>query len=530
MANAIVGYTGLVGSNLLQFYKFDYFYNSKNFHNAISKYFDTIFFCGIPSLKWHANNYPEEDLKNIENIKTILDTIHVKKFILISTIDVYDEINNKYDENYIIKHNNNNSYGKNRYLFEEYIKSKFNYNIIRLPALFGKGLKKNIIYDLLNNNNLEKIPVNSTFQWYNLDWLKKDINVVLDNNIKICNFFTEPLDTKELIQIFQTIYPEKKIEVKNLDNKTIIHYNTCTKYDLYFNNKKYIKTKSNVIKCLKKFLYFEKKNKQNLCVSNICINNISNIQFVCLLKLYGINLIQIAPTKLIHNWELIHKLNDKINKIKKMGIDVMSFQSITYKLDNLNIFDLKSQESLYYHIIKLIDIAEENKVKLLVFGCPKNRQILDFSLNNNEIFINFFKKIGSYLDDKNIVVCIENNSTQYNCNFINTIKECGNIVRSINKKNIKMMIDIGNTIMDNYDLNDIKDYTDIVYNIDISQPFMKDFSSPHEYNYVFTTLLKKNNYNKTINLEMLNNNDNNDNELKIICKSLKNFINIYGIN
>ena len=30
----IVGYTGFVGSNLLQFYKFDKLYNSKNFEDA----------------------------------------------------------------------------------------------------------------------------------------------------------------------------------------------------------------------------------------------------------------------------------------------------------------------------------------------------------------------------------------------------------------------------------------------------------------------------------------------------------------
>jgi hypothetical protein len=34
MVRAIVGYSGFVGSNLLQFYKFDYFYNSKNFIDA----------------------------------------------------------------------------------------------------------------------------------------------------------------------------------------------------------------------------------------------------------------------------------------------------------------------------------------------------------------------------------------------------------------------------------------------------------------------------------------------------------------
>ena len=54
MSNAIIGYTGFVGSNLLKFYKFDYFYNSKNFEDAKNKSFDTIFFCGVPAVKWKS--------------------------------------------------------------------------------------------------------------------------------------------------------------------------------------------------------------------------------------------------------------------------------------------------------------------------------------------------------------------------------------------------------------------------------------------------------------------------------------------
>ena len=94
MSNAIVGYTGFVGSNLQQFYKFDYFYNSKNFTNAKRQHFDTMFFAGIPSVKWYANKNPQEDNTIIEDIKSILNTIIVKKFILISTIDVYDDVSN----------------------------------------------------------------------------------------------------------------------------------------------------------------------------------------------------------------------------------------------------------------------------------------------------------------------------------------------------------------------------------------------------------------------------------------------------
>ena len=58
---AIVGYTGFVGSNMLQFYVFDNFYNSKNFEEARGKHFEEIIFCGIPAVKWFANKNPNED-------------------------------------------------------------------------------------------------------------------------------------------------------------------------------------------------------------------------------------------------------------------------------------------------------------------------------------------------------------------------------------------------------------------------------------------------------------------------------------
>ena len=206
MKRGIVGYTGFVGSNLLQFYKFDSFFNSKNFYEAKNMYFDELYFVGIPAVKWYANKFPEEDNTIINNIKSILETIQVKKIILISTIDVYDYVDSKFDEDYDCDIFNNHTYGVNRYLFEGFVKKQFeNYHIIRLPALFGKGLKKNIIYDLMNKNQIENISKDCFFQWYDLNWLKNDIEIVIKNNIKICNLFTEPLSSLEIIKLFD--YP-----------------------------------------------------------------------------------------------------------------------------------------------------------------------------------------------------------------------------------------------------------------------------------------------------------------------------------
>ena len=526
--NAIVGYSGFVGSNLLQFYKFDYFYNSKNFHEAKYKSFNLLFFCGIPAIKWKANKYPNEDTQIIENIKKIVKTINVNKIILVSTIDVYEIVNNEYDEDYKIEFNKNHTYGRNRFLFEEFIISNFeNYNIIRLPGLYGKGLKKNIIYDILNNNNIDKIQYNSEFQWYNLDWLKSDISIVLKNNLKICNFFTEPLETIEILKVFKEIYGiDYYQKIKELKiNKIVPKYNSLSKYSRLFNSSdKYIRNKGDILEGIYKYFNFKKLNKSKLCVSNICINNVSQIQFACLLKLYGIKNIQIAPTKLIKSWKNLEDLD--LSFYKKLGINVYSLQSITYRLNDLNIFD-NTYQKLKIHLKRVIDFAEKNNIKVIVFGCPRNRKVINKSLNNNKSFINFFKDLGDYIKDKNVIICLENNSKKYNCNFINTINECSNLVRAIDKKNIKMMVDLGNIMMENDNLEDIDKNLDIIYNIDISHKFMKDFEKIDKSNIYFSNKIKKIKYDKIINLEML---INSKDELYILNKSLENFTYVYSYN
>ena len=388
-------------------------------------------------------------------------------------------------------------------------------------------MKKNIIYDLINNNNVKDIPLNSAFQWYYLEWLKNDIDIILKNNIKICNLFTEPVHTKKIIKIFNEIYNiDYKFNIDYLkDDKPIRKYNTCTKYSIFFSkNNKYIKEQNEILNSIREYLKFEKIDKSQLCVSNICVNKISQLQFGSILKLFGIKNVQIAPTKIIESWNDLSNIN--LDLYKKLDLNVYSFQSITYTLNNLNIFDLDTHTKLYDHLIKVIDCAEKNNIKILVFGCPRNRKILNLSHDNDEIFVNFFKKIGDYLSNKNIIICLENNSKKYNCNFMNTINECSKIVRKINKKNIKMMVDLGNAVMENDNWYYLKDNIDIIYNIDVAHPYMDDFLNVHESNEIFNFVLKNNHYNKVINLEML---IKDNNELDILCKSLKNYINTYGI-
>jgi sugar phosphate isomerase/epimerase len=506
--SAIVGYSGFVGLNLLKHVKFDYLYNSKNFKDAKNKTFDTMYFCGIPAVKWYANKNPHEDIGIIIEIKNILKTIQVNRFILISTIDVYEDSDVNVDEDYDCVEVLNNHYGRNRLFFEFFIRKTFTtHHIIRLPALFGKGLKKNIIYDLMNSNQIENIPLNSSFQWYDLEWLNTDIDKIVDNNLPICNLFTEPIPTIKILNLFDN-------PSCNMD-KTI-KYNIRTKYSKLFNCSKngYVRSADEVETSIKRFVKFAKIDKSRLCVSNICMKDISHVQFAGILKLYGIPNVQIAPTTLI-DWVNM----DYINMSAYKDLNIYSFQSITYNLNELNIFSDKRID-LMAHLTKVIDLASKNNIKLLVFGCPKNRRIN--TIYEIEIFIQFFRDLGDYCSTKNVVICIEPNSKKYGCNFINTIEEAGNIVRQINNPNIKMMVDIGNVIMESDNLQTMNKFADIIHNIDVSQEMMRSFITPHPRHYTFKLMLNDIKYDKMINLEMCNV------DLHYLCESLDNFINIYG--
>ena len=520
MASAIVGYSGFVGSNLLQFYKFDYFYNSSNFHEAINGEYDTIFFCGVPAVKWYANKNPDEDFDVLYKIRSILETITVKKIILISTIDVYEYVDSQEIEDYDCDFINNHTYGRNRYLFESFIQKKFdNYYIIRLPALFGKGLKKNVIYDLINNNQVGNIEKNTKFQWYDLNWLKNDIDIAINNNIRICNLFTEPLETLEILNLFE--YP-----LDMYKTQSTMTYNLKTKHSSLFNSNinGYIRDKKMVLNSIQEYLNFNKIDKTNIVVSNICVKHISQFQFSCILKLFGIKSVQIAPTTLIGTWDKLDDINFEL--YSKNNINVYSFQSITYGLID-NIFDTKTQETLFNHITKVIDCGIKNNIKIFVFGCPKNRIVTDFvDINsNNETFVKFFRKIGDYIGENELTICIENNSKQYGCNYLNTISEVGDIVTKIGHNNIKMMADIGNANMENDDLNDIYKYKNIIYNIDIAREIMKPFIEYGSQHKEFIRILKDINYDKKMNLEMVINATNCVDELDVLCKSLNHFVN-----
>lgn len=250
--NALVGYTGFVGSNIYEAGEFDAVYNSKNIEDAYGTNPDLLIYSGLRAEKYLANNYPKKDAELIIEAEKNIQKINPKKLVLISTIDVF-KVPKDVDENSIIDMEELHPYGLNRYMLEQWVREKYpDALIIRLPGLYGKNIKKNFIYDFINlipfmlkEDKMEELSLKdselknyytlmdngfykvkdlgdnekailkakfktlgfsalnftdsrSVYQFYPLSRLWNDIKIALANNITLWHPATEPVSAGEL--------------------------------------------------------------------------------------------------------------------------------------------------------------------------------------------------------------------------------------------------------------------------------------------------------------------------------------------
>ena len=199
---ALLGHSGFVGSNILAQRYFDECYNSKNIGELVGKQFREIVCSAVSAVKWKANQDPEEDWRGIETLLDALSYVQVDRFVLISTVDVYPNPRNVFEDT-DPSPLQNHAYGTHRLRVEKWVRSHFqNHHIIRLPGLFGNGLKKNIIFDLLNDRELHVINPASSFQYYSLSRLSGDLDQVVQRGIPLLNLATEPVSTAEIVRQF----------------------------------------------------------------------------------------------------------------------------------------------------------------------------------------------------------------------------------------------------------------------------------------------------------------------------------------
>ena len=304
---ALVGYTGFVGGNIDRKADFDARYNSKNIGDAFGTHPDLLVYAGLRAEKYLANHEPEKDLERIREAFDNICKIGPKELVLISTSDVY-KVPVGVDEDTPVDTTELHAYGLNRYYLEQWVREAYpDASIVRLPALYGVGIKKNFVYDfikripfMLTEKKLAELTAidpfikpyytdlgngfyqcryeteeqrlalkdyfervgfsalqftdsRSQFQFYPLSRLWDDIQTIRREGLKLVNIVTEPATAAEVYE-----YVTGKPFVNEM-NKAPAIYDIRTKYAAAFHSDiPYMMDKKTVLPDLKEFILSSK--------------------------------------------------------------------------------------------------------------------------------------------------------------------------------------------------------------------------------------------------------------------------------
>lgn len=198
MGNALVGFSGFVGGTLLKQAPFEGLYRSTNIGEIEGREFDMVVCAGAPAQKWIANREPEADRAKIDALIAHLKTVRCRTFVLVSTVDVFKSPLGV-DEDTAVDEEGLHAYGLHRRLLEKAVEQHFpRHLIVRLPGLVGPGLRKNVIFDFLNSNNLHAIESRGVFQFYPMVNAWYDIRTALEAGLRLVHLTAEPISVADV--------------------------------------------------------------------------------------------------------------------------------------------------------------------------------------------------------------------------------------------------------------------------------------------------------------------------------------------
>ena len=145
----LVGSTGFVGGNLRAKHTFAAVCHSSDIAAQYGTQPDLCVYAGVPAAMFLANADPEADLAVMRAARENIRQIAPKRLVLISSIAVLADSRGVYEDSPAQDTEALPAYGKNRLQLERWVREDFpDALIVRLPALYGAGIRKNFLFDL----------------------------------------------------------------------------------------------------------------------------------------------------------------------------------------------------------------------------------------------------------------------------------------------------------------------------------------------------------------------------------------------
>jgi nucleoside-diphosphate-sugar epimerase len=220
---ALVGWSGFVGGALAHRVRPVERFRSTDVERLATADVDEVVCAGAPAEKWRANADPDADWAGISRLIAALDASRATSCVLVSTVDVYADSRGA-DESTPADTAQEQAYGRHRALLEEFVRGRFaDALVVRLPGMFGPGLKKNLVYDLVHQPEARFAHEASTFQFYDVRDLWGHVLLARDAGLPVVNLATEPVGAAQVArECFGIDY--------RCDDRQVAHYDLRTRH------------------------------------------------------------------------------------------------------------------------------------------------------------------------------------------------------------------------------------------------------------------------------------------------------------
>lgn len=182
-----------------------------------------------------------------------------------------------------------------------------------------------------------------------------------------------------------------------------------------------------------------------LAVSSIAWSNEEEAAVAEKLAELGVGCVEIAPTKLWEDPVSTDEVTARkyVEWWKSRGIDIVAFQSMLFARPDLKLFEDKQlRQEMADYLAGFLRLAGVMGVKRLVFGSPKNRQRGTMSVQQaDDIAAEFFGRMGDEAQRCGVVLCLEPNASQYNCDYITTSEQGAALVERVGNPGFGLHLD-----------------------------------------------------------------------------------------
>ncbi len=456
MRTCVIGHTGFVGSYLAAGLDAPATFNSANSEEMRGRAFDVVWCAGVSAVKWWANANPQEDWRAIERLLVNLLQVQCRqRFVLISTIDVHFA--------------NRHPYGRHRLLVEQFCRALFGdkLQVVRLPGLFGFGMKKNVIYDYLHGKPFF-LQRGGRFQWYNIEWLRADL--VRRKDEPLVELFPEPVDNADLADLFG-------VDLRAAESPTVYQVRPAAGY---------VQSRKLCLASIDRFVR-RFRGCHRLNVSNLCGVDADWVEL-------GIHMFEVAPYRLFGPGYASRPLS-YFDRWADKGI--YAFQSLFYP----ERWNLSSDfDAALAHLKRVCDIASYLGVRILSFGSPRLRNTDPGTLSR------FFQAAARYLATKDgPTLCLEPNAREYGAEVLYRTSDVAVFVRTLDSPHIRLMVDVGCMLMsDESPFEQLVAHADLIQHVHFSSPSLRTCARDGALPRLMRTVHRLFDPSVRITLEMLN--------------------------